>query len=155
VKLEQQLATGHLGEMALQNLGSIKMAQTTIGQNWNSNFVVKAYIASRGASNKPMGPLWTPLSPSLLVSIIFMIPMFDLTPHTSMVVPFLGPTKAHYLKDIGKQPHLQGTLQTNHFNWATLQPSNKSITLVSIRWWFDGGHFGDLFTNNINFKTKV
>jgi hypothetical protein len=70
VKLEQQLATGHLGEMALQNLGSIKMAQATIGQNWNSNFVVEAYIASKGASNKPMGPLWTPLSPSLLASII-------------------------------------------------------------------------------------
>jgi hypothetical protein len=76
----------------------------------------------------------------------------------SMVVPFLGPMEAHYLGDIGKQSHLgggvRGTLQTNHFNWATLQPNNKSITLISIWWWFAGGHLGDLFPKNINFKTQ-
>jgi len=55
VTLEQQLATSHLGEMALWNLGSTRMAQTTIGQNWNFNFVVETYVAPRGASNKPMG----------------------------------------------------------------------------------------------------
>jgi len=68
--LEKELATRHLGEMALRNWGSTRMAQATIGQNWNSNYIVEAYIASKGASNKPMGPLWTPFGLSWLGSII-------------------------------------------------------------------------------------
>ncbi len=141
MRLEQQLAIGHLGEMALWNLGSFSMAQATIGQNWNSNSVVEAYITSMGASNKPMGPLWTLLGPSLSGSIILWSPCLT----WPCLHPWLSLPLAPW------RPIIWGTLGDNHIYRGHCKPTtlirlHSNLTTSPSPWSpFNGGLMVDIF----------
>jgi hypothetical protein len=102
---------------------------------------VEAYITSRGTSNKPMGPLWTPLGPSLLGSIILWSPCLTRPPlHPWLSLP-LAPLR----------PIIWGTLGDNHIYRGHCKPTtliglHSNLTTSPSPWSpFSGGLMVDIF----------